>query len=139
MKFKLTYNPIYEFTTADYNDATDPPLIFEAHVKPRIEWGDLVGEWILDTDAKDSEKALALVGHAIISVSQNGDKYLLNGIDGAYALRDAIESENPGLGDTFILNLALGHYNVHYRRLSKIRKNLGKLLPDSDDGNSQND
>ncbi len=139
MEIKLEYNPIYEFTTADYGDATDPPLTFEAHTNPGPVWRDLIGSWVLDLDTKNTDRAIDTVGHAIISVSQDGNKYPVGDREGAWALHAAIEKGNPGKADAFIVGLALGHYNHRWSRLRELSGNSDEPSPPSDDGNSQNE
>jgi hypothetical protein len=137
MEIKLTYNSVYEFSTTDYGDATDPPLTFEAHARPPVEWGDLIGTWILDLDPMNIDKAIEAVSYAIISVSQNGCRYPVGNKEGAWALHAAIEKSNPGEGDAFMVGLALGHYNHRWRRLRDLSGNLETPSPPSDDGNNQ--
>ena len=60
---------------------------------------------------------------ALVSISQNGERYPLDGLDGAEALRAAVEADNPGYGDQFIKHLALAHYNYHFRRLDDLAGN----------------
>lgn len=139
MEIKLEYNPVYQFTTADYGDATDPPLTFEAHTNPGPVWRDLIGSWVLDLDAQNLEKAIETVGEAIISVSQNGNRYPVGNREGAWALHAAIEKSNPGQGDTFIVALALGHYNHRWGRLRQLSGNSETPSPPSADGNSRSD
>jgi hypothetical protein len=138
MELKLSYNHTYEFTTADYFNASDPPLTFEASARATPEWARLVRNW-LENSPDDVGPALEIVGRAIISVSQNGTKYPINGREGAKALRDAIEQGNPGQGDDFIIDLAQGHYNYHFRRLADLVGNSDEPSTDYADGNNRSD
>jgi len=79
---------------------------------------------------------LQIVGLALVSVSQNGERWPIDGLDGAKELRDAIEAENPGYGDQFIRHLALAHYNYHFRRLDDLLGNSEAPSAQSADGNS---
>lgn len=113
---KLNYNPTYTFSSVDVFDYADTePITYEAHARQSSEWAAMCREWVAD-GAVDVERALDIVGLAIVSVSQNGERFPLAGRAGAEALRAAIEESNPGHGDTFIRHLALGHYSLHFRR-----------------------
>lgn len=118
MAFQLKYNPIFRFSSGQIFDATETPLSFEAHTRQSSEWAALAHEWIRG-GAEDVERALDLIGMAIIAVSQEGQRYPLGGREGAEALRTAIEESSPGSGDTFIKHLALGHYHLHFRTLEE--------------------
>ena len=137
MKLKLSYNPTYTFVLADTFDASDDQLVFEAHARQPAEWARLVQAWLKD-DAEDVARALEIVGRAITSVGQGGEKWPIEGREGAEALRDAIEEANPGHGDAFIKNLALGHYNYHFQRLGEMMGNSSKPSPASVDGGNPN-
>jgi hypothetical protein len=129
---KLIYNPTYEFNSADIFDNSEPPILYEAHSRQSPEWAALCREWLRD-GAEDASRALEIVGRAIVSVSQNGEKFPLAGREGAEALREAIEANSPGYGDTFIKHLAIGHYNYHFNQLDdKLGNWPGPSLPSGD-------
>jgi hypothetical protein len=130
---KLNYNPTYIFTTADVFDNTEPPIIFESPSRLSPEWAAMTRNWIRD-GAKDIGQALEIVGLAIVAVSQNGERFPLEGREGATALRKAIDLSSPGYGDTFIKHLALGHYNYHFNRLEDKLGNSRQPSPVSGGG-----
>lgn len=136
-KIKLSYNPTYTFSLADAMDASETQMTFEAHSRQASAWSRLTRAW-LDDEAQDVGRALEIVGQGIIAVSQDGQRYPLGGREGAEALRDAIEAENPGYGDEFIKNLALGFFNHHFQRLGEMMGNSSKPSPASGDGSTQN-
>lgn len=129
----LTYKPTYTFTSADIFDYSDTQLRFEAPARLPGEWAALCRQWVKE-GAEDVGRALEIVGMAIIAVSQDEEiegeeptvvthRYPIQGREGAEALREAIEAGSPGHGDTFIKHLALGHYNLHFRRAEKLLGN----------------
>ncbi len=139
MEIKLSYNPTYEFTTADYGDLTDPPIKFEALTNPGPEWSDLRGPWVLELDEKHLSDALRMIGLSIVSVSQNGTKWPIHGLEGARALRDAMETAKQGEGNAFIMRLVLGHFNHRWQKLRDLSGNSEEPLPVSDDGDNPSD
>lgn len=130
----LTYKPTYTFASADIFDYSDTQLRFEVPARQSPEWAALCRKWLKD-GANDVGRALEIVGMAIIAVSQDEivekdgqetqvtHRYEIDGRAGAEALREAIEAGSPGHGDTFIKHLALGHYNLHFRRSEKLLGN----------------
>ena len=130
---KLIYNPTYTFTNRDIFDASDSEITYEAWSRQTPDWAKLALEWKED-EGQDVERALELVAMGIVSVSQNGERYPLGGREGAEALRDAIEEQNPGQGDTFIKHLAWGHNSYHFRRLRDLVGNSAAPSPESSDG-----
>ena len=132
----LVYNPTYQFTSKDIFDYTDTPIAFEAHARQSPEWTKLFLTWEAG-DYQDVGQALDLIGMAIVSVSQNGQRSLVNGRQGAEALRDAIEQAAPGYGDTWIKHLARAHYFYHYRRADEALGNSSEPSPTSSDGSIQ--
>ena len=134
---KISYQPTYTFTSLDVFDYADSePITYEAHARQSAEWAALCQAW-LKAGFEDVEQAIQIVGLAIVSVSQNGERYPISGIDGARALRDAVEAGNPGCGDAFIKHLALGHYNYHFRRADERLKNSREPSALSTDGNGR--
>lgn len=132
----LVYSPTYKFTSKDIFDYTDTPITFEAYARQSPEWTKLFLAWEAN-DYQDVGQALDLVGMAIVSVSQNGQRSPLNGREGAEALRAAIEAAAPGYGDTWIKHLARGHYFYHYRRAEEALGNSSEPSPTSSDGSTQ--
>lgn len=113
---KLNYKSTYTFTSLDIFDYADTePITYEAYARLGSDWAAKAREWLVN-DPENVETALDIVGLAIVSVSQGGERFALHGRAGAEALRATIEADNPGYGDTFIKHLALGHYALHFRR-----------------------
>lgn len=134
---KLAYKPTYKFTSLDIFDAADSdPITYEAHARQSGEWAALYQEWS-KSDYEDTDRALDLIGLALVSVSQNGERWPINGREGAEALRAAVEADNPGYGDLFIKHLAIGHYNFHFRRLDELLGNSKTPSASSADGNDR--
>lgn len=133
---KLNYKSTYTFSSLDVFDYADTePIIYEACARLGSDWAAMARNWMLD-DPDNVDKALEIIGLAIVSVSQGGERFVLNGRAGAEALREAIEVDNPGHGDTFIKHLALGHYALHFRRAEERLGNLEKPSVQSAGGTS---
>lgn len=122
MTIKLNYNATYTFTSAEIYDATQPILIFTAITRPTTQWANLYRTWI-KAGAEDASQAIEIVGRVIVGVEQDGQYFAIEGREGAEALHAAIEEASPGYGDAFIINLAIGHYNLHFNRLDALLKN----------------
>lgn len=134
MMIKINYKPTYSFTSLDIFDYADTdPITYEAHARQSPEWAALCRDWVRD-GAEDVSRALEIVGLAFVSVSQDGQRYPLDGLNGAEALRAAVEADNPGYGDQFIKHLALAHYNYHFRRLDDLAGNSAGPSARSADG-----
>lgn len=132
----LHYKPTYIFSSLDIFDYADTePIIYEAYARQSPNWAMLCRDWLKD-ESEDVERALEIVGMAIVSVEQGGEKFQLHGIEGAKALRDAVEAENPGYGDVFVKHLALGHYALHFRRLDERLGNSPNGLEPSSGGDN---
>ncbi len=139
MEINLTYNSTYEFTTADFYSAADPPITFESNTRLTPEWARLI-QAFLDTDKDNLEDAIEITGVSIVSVSQDGGpKFPVGNVEGAWALHAAIEKTNPGQGDDFIIGLVRGHYHHHFRKIVDLSGNSEMPSPPSDDGNNQNE
>lgn len=138
MEISLKYNSTYEFTTADFYSAADPPITFESNVRLTPKWARLIQDFI-DADSDRLEDAIEIISVSIISVSQGGKKFPVGNSEGAWALHAAIEKTNPGQGDDFIFGLARGHYHHHFRRIVELSGNSDGPSSPSDDGSNQND
>ncbi len=139
MEIKLEYNSTYEFTTADFYSAADPPITFESNVRLTPKWARMIQDFI-DIDSDRVEDAIEIIGVSIISVSQgSGPKFPVGNSEGAWALHAAIEKTNPGQGDDFIIGLARGHYHHHFRKIVELSGNSDEPSSPSDDGSNQNE
>ncbi len=139
MEINLTYNSTYEFTTADFYSAADPPITFESNVRLTPEWARMI-QGFIDVDSDHLEDAIEIVGVSIISVSQNGGpKFPVGNSERAWALHAAIEKNNPGQGDDFIIGLVRGHYHHHFRKIVELSGNSDAPSSPSDDGNNQSE
>lgn len=135
---KINYKPTYKFSSFDIFDAADSePITYEAHARLPGEWAALHVAW-RNGNYEDTNQALDIIGLALVSVAQGGERWPIEGRAGAEALRDAVEADNPGYGDQFIKHLALGHYNYHFRRLESLLGNSEAPSASSADGSSPN-
>lgn len=113
----LVYNATYWIRAEELFDAGGEGIEYEVLSRQSGEWAAMARDW-LRNGAEDAGRALDLVALAFVAVRQNGQTWPLGSREQAEALREAIEAQNPGHGDTFICHLALAHYNHHFARLS---------------------
>ncbi len=124
---KIKYNPTRIITTADMFIACDPPITFEVKVRISPDWARRLGEW---EDAKDQDIniAMQLMSETFISVSQDGEAFLLSDIKSVQELRDSIEQDNKGYGNEFITQIVEMFGTNHFRFLALASQRSTELL-----------
>ena len=153
---KLNYTSKRTITTADLFDACDPPLIFEVRTRPPKGWAQIDLDFS-ETDHTDVELAKRMIAGVFLTVSeiqtveedkkeedenpdyrevypiQTGEVYPIQTVEQVEALQQAIESENPGYGEDFLLTIAWGFSRNYYSYIGKHLGNSLKPLLQSDD------
>lgn len=134
---RLNYRATYTFSSLDIGDMADSEqIVYECWANRPSGWTAKCRDFFAGNDPATSvELALDIIGLSLISVSQGGKRWPVAGREGAEALREAIESQNPGYGDEFILNLAIAIFDRQTRRENERSKNSGEPSPGSSDGN----
>jgi hypothetical protein len=133
---KIIYNPTRTITTGDLFIACDPPMSFEVKSRLSADWATKHLAWEAD-GSEDITIALDLVSTGFLAVSQNGERYDLNSIEAAEALREAIEGGNEGEGDTFICDIVSSLAHNHYSFLARNSANSARLSELSNGKNKQ--
>lgn len=133
----IKYRATYTFTDRDIGDISDnEPIIYEVWANRKDGWSD-TQDRLIKSNFEDIETALDMIGLAVVSISQNGERFPLKGRAGAEDLHRTIEDQNPGCGDEFVCRLAIGicSQQVQYER--QRLGNLDKPLPVSANGNGK--
>lgn len=138
MNIKLNYSYKRTVTTADLFDACDPPLVFEVRTRPPREWAKLNNEFEAD-NCNDVELAKRLIAMAFLTVSDGETFYPISTPEEVEALRQAIEDDNPGYGNDFLITVAWGFSTNHYSYLGKnLGNSLKPLQPSNDSSGEKN-
>ena len=122
---KIEYEATYTFTNADLLDTSDTVLTFKAKTRHSKEWAEKVNNWI-NEDQPDPREAVNLMPLAFISITQNGKEYPLDTVEDVKALREAVESQNEGMGDKVLADWVAGHYLYHFKKLDERLTELKK-------------
>ena len=117
---KIKYNPEYSFSNAEIFDASDDEIIFFSKTRLPGEWASLGREFYKNNDIIVAMQMLAL---AITAIQQDGEKYIISGLSDIESMRDGLEAKQKGLGNEFVSNLAIGHFNHHWARIDDKIKN----------------
>lgn len=127
---KIIYNPSRTITTGDLFIACDPPMSFEVKSRLTSDWATKHLAWEA-AGSEDITIALELVSTGFLAVAQNGERYDLNSIEAAKALREAIEGQNEGEGNTFICDIVSSFAHNHYSFLARNSADSARLLEQS--------
>ena len=127
---KIIYNPSRKITTGDLFIACDPPMLFEVKSRLSSDWATKHLAWEAG-GSEDITIALELVSTGFLAVAQNGERYDLDSIEAATALREAIEGGNEGEGDTFICDIVSSFAHNHYSFLARNSADSVRLLEQS--------
>lgn len=111
---KLNYSSSRTITTADMFDACDPPLIFEVRTRVPRGWASIDLDFSEDGH-KNTEMAKRMIAGAFLTVSDGEGTYQIQTIEQVEELRQAIEIDNPGDGDSFLCSIAWGFSSNYYK------------------------
>jgi hypothetical protein len=125
---KLNYTNKRTITTADLFDACDPPLIFEVRTRPPKGWA-LIDLEFSKGGHEDVELAKQMIAGIFLTVSDGGEVYPLKTIKQVEALQQAIEDENPGYGEQFLITIAWGFSRNYYQYIGDHLGNSLEPLP----------
>jgi len=133
----LKYRATATFTSADIKDlAENEPIFYEV-------WANRPDGWtakckaFFESNGDDTELGLDVVGLSLVSVAQDGEKWPCVGRDGAQALRESIEAQNPGYGDYFIRNLTVAIFDQQISREDSRLGNSSEPLTPSVNGSKK--
>lgn len=123
---KLDYKATFKVSNWEMGDFADSPeIIYELWANRPIGWREKCLEFI-EGKYESIDLALDIVGMILVSVSQDDETWPIKGRDGAQELRDSVEEQNPGYGDTFIFTLAVALFNHYYEYAEQRSKNSSK-------------
>jgi hypothetical protein len=111
---KLNYSSKRTITTADLFDACNPPLIFEVRTRPPKGWA-IIDLEFSEGNHEDVSLAKQLIAGAFLTVSDGENVYPISTIAQVEDLQQAIENENPGYGEDFLITIAWGFSRNYYQ------------------------
>lgn len=136
---KLKYKATTTFTSADIGDMAEPEIIYHVWANRPDGWTDKCMAFFKEGEKGryDTDLALDIVGLSLTAVEQDGERWPVEGREGAEALRDSVEEQNPGYGDAFIHRLAISIFDQQIKRENDRLGNSEKPLTDSVNGKSK--
>lgn len=134
MKLKnLRYNATHSFTGQEIGDAGAPEMVYGCRAYRADGWTDKVIAFF-EGEGQDTDLALDVVGLSLVWIEQDGERYPITDRDGAVALQEAIEEQNPGYGGIFIRRLAVAVYDQQSKFENERLGNSVRRSEPSDDG-----
>lgn len=134
---KLNYKATTTFTSADIKDLADnEPITYEVWANRPDGWT-AAYKAFFESEGDSAALALDALALSLVAVSQGGERWPIDGRDGAAALRDSVEAQNPGYGDYFVRNLAMAVFDQQIQREDRRLGNSEAPLPASKNGNGR--
>lgn len=130
----LLVKTVRTISTDELNIYCEPPLVFSARGYITRAINEQLLAW--DLAGRPISLTLGLLPQLFFSVSVDTQVFpILSQVD-SEALRQAIETANPGGGDEFLTALVDGYWVNHYRFFTRRRPASANLLADSTNGTS---
>lgn len=116
---KLTNSPaVRVVSTEDLRIPAEPAIQFKVKTVVSQPVNQMMVDW--EQEAADVAKARDILGRVFLAVSQDGlEWYPIAGPEGIEAFWQALEEQNPGTADDFILVLLSKFIGNHYGFFTK--------------------
>jgi hypothetical protein len=121
----LNYRQTHTFSGSDIastmGDAGLNDVTYECLTYRPEGWSELVSAFARG-EGKDIDLAYEIIGGLLVSIEQSGERHLIGNKSRAIDLRDSIEAQAEGHGDTFIKSLA---WAIFSQQMVVEREHLG--------------
>ena len=109
---KLNYNATYTFNSTDIRDLADSePITYECWINRQPGWTDTAKKF-LDSGGESTDLAIRLVSLSLVTVSQSGEAWPIDGETGVREIMTAVDATNPpGAGAVFVRALAMSIFD----------------------------